>query len=309
MDDDPYFDTVAWRLEPGIGPNLSRFAIEAKLGRHITLCNQIGQYEDGASQVSLGFYNYRGPDTNGEELRLQSVTIAHKVDAIAQPAPRLSQPTHSPVFLMAMPPHSTAYESTHGELLESPTAPYVDSYAAEYGIDLHLVLGGLFPAGIPTVHVDDPWSIGSDRPNATGNWTYYRSASTVLFDLLKLGSSTSSRGNDLVLVALYNVEAGQASGWRLAVVDGNYKIVVIHDLYAMSKTAEWDACGGERYGGNMINATLSVAEGVLVANVTYVVTGTGGFPHLGCSFTFGREDGPSILALQHVQRIQDGCEP
>ena len=90
MDDDPYFDTVAWRLEPGIGPNLSRFAIEAKLGRHITLCNQIGQYEDGASQVSLGFYNYRGPDTNGEELRLQSVTIAHKVDAIAQPAPRLS---------------------------------------------------------------------------------------------------------------------------------------------------------------------------------------------------------------------------
>jgi hypothetical protein len=193
-------------------------------------------------------------------------------------------PGRGQASLQELPPKSRVYESTHGKTLNDVWAPYVEAYAGDYGVVLNNVLVRLLPQSVQKAAA--VWFVSSHR-RVDGNFTYFVSNSVVLFDLLKVRCGQG----DEALVALYNVAAGEKDGWRLAVLRNDYSVAKTHDLPMKPSSKEDDLYG------DMIYADLSVAENALSARVTYVVTGTGGYPEQGFEYQL-RQEGDSCTNLQ-----------
>jgi hypothetical protein len=189
--------------------------------------------------------------------------------------------------LLELPPTSREFAATHGKTLDSRWAPYLETYAFEYDIILNSVLAPLMPRNV--VESPVPWFISSHR-RVGENWTYFLSSSVILFDLLKV---RCSRGDEAT-IALYNVSAGEAAGWRLAILRSDYSVARTYDLYAESGSQGPDV---RDLIGDMIYTDLAVRENALWARIAYVVTGSGGFPEQGFEYSF-QQDGSSCSDLQ-----------
>lgn len=162
------------------------------------------------------------------------------------------------------------YVPTHGKVVDEIAAPYVTEYARVNGIEMHRIIAALFPK--PPRAGDTPISISSYR-RRTGDWTFFRSASVRIYELMRLRAADSAGSLFLVLYApsspgdliLDRFEAR----WHLALFSSAYALLSNQQFVTRIRHREpgvWD----------MIYTDMSLSEGSPVVKILYAHTGGGG---------------------------------
>ncbi|MEZ4415407.1 MAG: hypothetical protein R3E10_06605 [Gemmatimonadota bacterium] len=190
-----------------------------------------------------------------------------------------SAQSHAPLSVVPAPPTS-AYEATHGRVVNSPLAPYVIAYLERAGIDTSTVLASLLPTPEPAdPFAGEPLFISS-APHVRGNWTYYRSVRTQIFEALALDPPSDPR----VLFVLFHVEpAGRMSidderyemGWRLGAMTASGTLLATADLTAllMARAPQaGDGPPGQWPWGDMVTTSLTY-DGAIEVSIAIAQTG------------------------------------
>jgi hypothetical protein len=195
-------------------------------------------------------------------------------------------------------PLPRAYQKTHGHRITGPALPYVEEYAHESQIDLDKIESQLFPRGLPPAGL--AISISSVQ-RMTGDWTYVRSGSAVIYELLKVRTAD---GTPLVLV-LYSslTPAGIIADrshkpWHLSLFDEQSKRIADTAFPARIPHEEegmWD----------MITTSLSLEKGSPVAKIEYSHTGGGGAREQEFTAGFEITRNPTGLRLIRSRQTRD----
>jgi hypothetical protein len=187
-------------------------------------------------------------------------------------------------------------------MVTSRWAPYAEDEARRLGLDPARVLATLFPDGAPSP-VDPVTTLPamiSSNAHITGEWTYFASATVLVYEAAPL-ALPAGRG----AVVLYSrALPGRMTHdvfdaeWRLALfevegarllADAPFRTRIPHHAPGL-----WD----------MIYADLAV-DGVVKVTITYVHTGSGGGRDQAFQARFRTEGAPPRLVLRDVRQTLD----
>jgi len=156
-------------------------------------------------------------------------------------------------------PASGAYLKTHGEVVSSAVAPYVEDYASANKIDLAAVLKALLPQ--PAQPGPEIFVISSGS-YITGDWTYFISSNTRVYELLQVSAPSPC------YLVLYSASSPSAAGeWSLALLNADYRIIARTAFRAVPADAsEVDS----------ITTRLESKQTIVEAVITYAHAGGGG---------------------------------
>ena len=201
---------------------------------------------------------------------------------------------------------SGKYKRTHGKNVDSIYAPYVEEYAEVNGININKIAVALFPKAISkpddskrsTIFISSYKHI--NRIN--GSWTYFKSASVMFYEILKIGFDSSL---DPMIMVLYSrliptqiiIDKFDAK-WCLAVLNEKYRVLANCPFETHIKYREegvWD----------MIYTDLAAEKGIPIVKIMYAHTGGGGSRSQEFTFWFELKDKPISLKLKEAKQTLD----
>jgi hypothetical protein len=209
-------------------------------------------------------------------------------------------------FVEAPVTMTRAYEVTHGKVVEGRFTPSAKEYALAAGVDTTDLIRLVVPVAPSQSSSGGARYISSYR-YLNGDWTYILSSDVMVYEVLRVKEKNgNAKGRELTAV-LYNQNPPDAyedlhSGWRLCFMAGG-KMLRTFNMDTLSMNWNWRG-RPEYQGGDMTWTDLQVVHGELVAAVTNVMTGSGGFPEQGYAFFFR----PSKTGIEFVRllKINDG---
>ena len=152
-------------------------------------------------------------------------------------------------------PASGTYRTSHGEWVASPFAPYLEDYARANGIDTNALLNVFISHPVPPG--TEAFFIASEA-YITADWTYFVSANTRVYELLKLGPC---------LLALSSTDPPSVSGrWSLTLLSKDNKTLSKVDFRTQPKPNSEV---------NSITTSISAVTNELRLSITYAHAGRG----------------------------------
>jgi hypothetical protein len=137
--------------------------------------------------------------------------------------------TASLIEANANPPND--FTDTQGQTVDDYFSPYAEAYLKSQEILPKRILNALFKDNLPEKSKGIERYISSYR-YLSGNWTYFKSHSVVVYEALNVRNSATDKR---ILLLLYNTltpqsEQPQEQGWRLAVMDSRQGTLLIREF-------------------------------------------------------------------------------
>jgi hypothetical protein len=172
-----------------------------------------------------------------------------------------------------------SYISTHGKTLDSTLfTPYASEYCEIEKISTNKIVKELF-GSIPNNSSDDEPQYISSHRYLCGNWTHILSSSVCFYEVIKIKDTLT---NQIYIAVLHNSprtdEPLRLKGWHLSVFNDQFDLIQSVDL---EKKSPFRFVSDE----DMIYTDLEIENGNILAVITYTMTGSGGSPEKGYSFT------------------------
>ncbi len=194
-------------------------------------------------------------------------------------------------------PKVETYSQTHGKEIQSTSAPTVVAYAGLHGIDIQAIERqlNLDRREIPYMHA----LICSARYTG-GNWTYTRSQTIRIYELLQIQSEDGQQYNAVLYNPSYPAEIlsnNIGSKWRLAILDD--KANIISDIVFTT------VLGGHIDGlWDVITTVLTVRNNKIETVVEYSHSGGGGPREMGFIYRLQVDPGNRSLCMESTETYQ-----
>ena len=163
------------------------------------------------------------------------------------------------------------YRATHAKVLREPYTPYVEEFASMNKIDLTVLIDNLFPDGLPKQQdsLDRSRTLSSYR-FLKGDWTFFRSNTVVLYELLRIAVSDMKGElylglfSDLLPDAI--ITEPSLKHWHIALIDSTLDILS-NCAFSTPVTDFYEA----KY--DMLYTNLFVKDGKVFVQISYASTG------------------------------------